>query len=231
MTRKFIDALLLVALACTSATASSHDRDRQDDDRRHRERAADLKDCCTPGDEDFPKVGGNLGNQNYSALRQVNKGRIRKLGAAWLNHIEGGITTGNNQSTPVVVDGTIYIESAFGNVVAVDGKTGATRWKYTQTRGNLTRRGVAVGQGLVYTLSGDNYVVALDRTTGAVVWERQHEGFGNVEKVAVVYYDGKLLIGTNDGDRGAALAMDAGNGDLLWHFWGAPGPGEFGNDT
>ena len=176
-------------------------------------------------------MGGNLGNQNYSALRQINKGRIRKLGAAWINHIEGGLTTGNNQSTPVVVDGTIYIESAPGNVVAVDGKTGVTRWKYTQTRGNLTRRGVAVGQGLVYTLSGDNYVVALDQNTGAVVWERQHEGFGNVEKVAVVYFDGKLLIGTNDGDRGAALAMNASNGDLLWHFWGAPGPGEFGNDT
>ena len=150
---------------------------------------------------------------------------------AWVNNIEGGITTGTNQSSPVVVDGTIYIESAFGNVVAVDGKTGATRWKYTQTRGELTRRGVAVGQGLVYTLSGDNFVVALDKETGAVVWERQHEGFGNVEKVAVVYYDGKLLIGTNDGDRGAALAMDATNGDLFWHFWGAPGPGEFGNDT
>ena len=90
MTRKLIDALLLLVLVCVGATAAGHDDDRQDDDRHHRERAADLKDCCTPGDEDFPKVGGNLGNQNYSALRQINKGRIRKLGAAWLNHIEGG---------------------------------------------------------------------------------------------------------------------------------------------
>ena len=73
--------------------------------------------------------------------------------------------------------------------------------------------------------------MALNKDTGAVVWERQHEGFGNVEKVAVVYYGGKLLIGTNDGDRGAALALDATNGDMLWHFLGAPGPGEFGNDT
>ena len=97
-------------------------------------------------------MGGNLGNQNYSALRQISKARVRRLGGAWVNHIEGGLTTGTNQSTPVVVDGTIYIESALGNVVAVDGKTGATRWKYTQARGNLTRRGVAVGQDLVYTL-------------------------------------------------------------------------------
>jgi PQQ-dependent dehydrogenase (methanol/ethanol family) len=233
MVRKLTDALFVVILACAGGGAASHDGDRNErgDHNHHRERAADLEDCCTPGDEDFPKVGGNLGNQNYSALRQIDKRRIRWLGAVWVNNIEGGITTGNNQSTPVVVDGTIYIESAFGNVVAVDGKTGATRWKYAQPRGNLTRRGVAVGQGLVYTLSGDNFVVALDKNTGAVVWERQHEGFGNVEKVAVVYYAGKLLIGTNDGDRGAALALNASNGDLLWHFFGAPGPGEFGNDT
>jgi PQQ-dependent dehydrogenase (methanol/ethanol family) len=197
----------------------------------HRPNAAALKDCCTPGDEDFPKVSGNLGNHNYSSLRQINRWSIGKLGAVWLNQIEGGIKTGTNQSTPVVVDGVIYLESAFGHVIAVDGKTGATRWKYQQTRGNLTRRGVAVGQGLVYTLSGDNYVVALNKDTGAVAWERQHEGFDSIEKVAVVYYGGKLFIGTNDGPRGAALALDAANGDKLWHFWGTPGPGEFGNDT
>lgn len=228
MARKLIDALLIVALVCTGTVAAGQDRDR---DRDHRDKAAALKDCCTPGDEDFPKVGGNLGNQNYSALRQINKARVRRLGGAWLNKIEGGLTTGTNQSTPVVVDGTIYIESALGNVIAVDGKTGVTQWKYTQVRGNLTRRGVAVGQGLVFTLSGDDYVVALDRKTGALVWERRHDGFGNVEKVAIVYYAGKLLVGTNDSDRCAALALNATTGDLIWHFWGAPGPGEFGNDT
>ena len=52
-----------------------------------------------------------------------------------------------------------------------------------------------------------------------------------MEKVAVVYHDGLLYCGTNDGPRGAALALDASNGDVLWHFWGTPGPGEFGNDT
>lgn len=226
---------LSVATAVLSLTPlAAHSGDDSDDRRgghHHRPRAADLKDCCTAGDADFPKVGGNLGNQNYSRLKQINRAKLRQLGAVWLNKIEGGITTGTNQSTPVVVDGVIYLESAFGHVVAVDGRTGQTKWKYLQTRGNLTRRGVAVGQGLVYTLSGDNYVVALKKDTGEVVWERQHEGWGNVEKVAVVYYGGRLFIGTNDADRNAALALDATTGDKLWHFWGAPGPGEFGNDT
>lgn len=233
MNNTFVRALPFAILTMSCATLMASDGlDRERGGDRHRPpRAADLADCCTPGDSDFPKVGGNLGNQSYSSLREIDKVSIKRLGAVWVNHIEGGMTTGTNQSTPVVVDGVIYIESAFGNVIAVDGRTGTTKWKYTQTRGNLTRRGVAVGQGLVYTLSGDNFVVALSRDTGEVVWERQHEGFGNVEKVAVVYYGGKLFIGTNDSDRGAALALDAATGDKLWHFWGAPGPGEFGNDT
>jgi len=238
MKLKLLASLLAAAVTLSLPIVFADDLDRDGDrheqgdrHRHHRPRAADLAACCTPGDQDFPKVGGNLGNQNYSRLKQINTGRIKKLGAVWLNQIEGGLLSGTNQSTPVVVDGVIYVESALGNVVAVDGRTGITKWKYTQTRGTLTRRGVAVGQGLVYTLANDNYVIALDKNTGQVAWEKQHHGWGNVEKVALVYHDGMLFVGTNDGSRGAALALDATTGELLWHFWGAPGPGEFGNDT
>ncbi|HTJ35786.1 MAG TPA: PQQ-binding-like beta-propeller repeat protein [Dactylosporangium sp.] len=189
------------------------------------------RSCTQPLAKDFPKVGGNYGNQNYSSLNRVHQGNVRRLGAAWVNRIEGGLTTGTNQSTAVAVDGVLYIESALGNVHAVDGATGATKWTYTQTRGTLTRRGVAVGQGLVFTHGRGNWIVALDQATGAVVWERQITGYGNMEKVAVTYHDGLLHVGTHDGDRGAALAVDAGTGELVWHFWGAPDPGELGNDT
>ena len=187
--------------------------------------------CTDPGAKDFPKVGGNYGNQNYSALDRIHHGNIRRLGAAWLNRIEGGLTTGTNQSTAVAVDGVLYIESALGNVFAVDGRTGVTKWVYRQTRGVVTRRGVAVGEGKVFTHGRGNWIIALDQATGAVVWERQINDYGNMEKVALTYHDGLLHVGTHDGDRGAALAVDAGTGDLVWHFWGAPGPGELGNDT
>jgi PQQ-dependent dehydrogenase (methanol/ethanol family) len=187
--------------------------------------------CDTPGGKDFPKVGGNLGNQNYSSLDDIHRGNIRGLGAAWVNRIEGGLTTGTNQSTAVAVDGMLYIESALGNVFAVDGATGVTKWVYRQTRGSLTRRGVAVGDGKVYTHGRGDWVIALDQATGSVVWEKQISGYGNIEKVAVTHHDGRLHVGTNDGDRGAALCLDANTGEVIWHFWGAPGPGELGNDT
>jgi len=202
--------------------------------------AVDLASCCTPGDRDFPKVGGNLGNQNYSSLRQINKGLINKLGGAWVNRIEGGLNSGTNQSTTVVVDGVLYIESALGNVVAVDGKTGLTKWKWTTPYGDITRRGVAVAKdlGTVFTLANDNRLIALDKETGAVKWTAQYPTsqadpnyVGNVEKVALVYHDKRLYIGTNDGNRGAALSVDANNGIVLTRFFGVPRPGEVGYDT
>ncbi|TCO50367.1 alcohol dehydrogenase (cytochrome c) [Kribbella antiqua] len=183
-----------------------------------------------PG-RDFPKVGGNLGNQNYSTLRAINRDTIQRLKGAWVNNIEGGAMAGNSQSTAVAVNGVLYIESALGNVTAVDGRTGETKWKYLQTRGPLTRRGVAVGAGKVFTCANGNWLIALDQQTGQVVWERQHKDYGNLEKVAIVYHDGRLHCGTNDGPRGAALCFDAETGDHLWHFWGTAAPGELGGET
>src|SRR6195952_4732642 len=112
--------------------------------------AADLASCCTAGDQDFPKVGGNLGNQNFSSLRQVTRSNVKTLGGLWLTHVNGGVGV-DNQSTPVVVDGVLYVESA-GKVIAIDGKTGAIKW--TAAVAGNTRRGAAVAKdlGLVYTL-------------------------------------------------------------------------------
>lgn len=180
---------------------------------------------------DFPKVGGNLGNHNYSALNTIDRSNIENLGGAWLNRIENGDNSADSQGTPIVVDGVIYIESALGNVLAVNGATGETIWRYEQTRGRLLRRGLAVGEGKVFTMGADNWAIALDQATGDLAWERQYENYGRLEKPAVTYFDGKLFIGSHDGPRGAVLTLDASNGDLLWHFWGAPGEGEMGNET
>ena len=233
MKLKLMAALLLSGGVLSPGAAFAHDGERGGPGKRP-PRAAEQADCCTAGDKDFPKVGGNLGNQNYSKLDAVHKGNIRRLGGAWLNQIEGGLKTGTNQSTAVVVDGVIYIESALGNLLAVDGKTGVTKWKYTSTRGGITRRGAAVAKdlGLVYTVTADNWLVALNKDNGTVIWERQYPAaVGSVEKVALVYHDKRLYIGTNDGNRGAAISVDAVNGDLLTTFFGVPDPGQPGYET
>ena len=214
--------------------------------------AADLNACCTPADKDQPKVGGNLGNQGYSSLTQIDKKNIDNLGAAWMTRIgqqpatmpapsPGDNATGQ-QSTPIVVDGIIYLDTASGGVIAVDGATGATKWKWQPTLANIgygptgTRRGVSVGDGKVYTLASGNRVVALDKDTGAQVWVTQPQGpnatsLGNVAKVATVYHDGMVYIGTNDGNRGAAFAVKSSDGSMVWSFYGGAEPGRIVTDV
>src|SRR3954447_19371393 len=153
--------------------------------------AADLNACCTPGDKDQPKVGANLGNQDYSSLTQIGKSNLNQLGAAWMTHLSVGAATTpspasepdatetGQQTTPVAVDGVIYVDTPNGGVIAVDGATGATKWKWVPSVANTgftatgTRRGVTVGEGKVYTLASGNRVVALNKDDGSQVWVSQ----------------------------------------------------------
>jgi quinohemoprotein ethanol dehydrogenase len=204
--------------------------------------AADLNSCCTPADKDFPKAGGNLGNQNYSSLTQIGKSNVKNLGPVWMTRVSAAPATtpapspgdngGGQQTAPIVVDGVIYMDTPIGDVIAIDGATGAVKWKWHSTTFGPVdgdRRGVAVGDGKVYTLAAGDRVVALDKDTGAEVWVKQPvdangESLGNIEKVATVYYDGMVYVGTNDADRNAIFALHSSTGEMAWFFYGANKP-------
>ena len=197
--------------------------------------------CCSPTAADWPVVGGNLGNQAYSSLSKIDKTNIKTLGPAWMIHTSAEPVTSpaagadsadtGQQTTPIAVDGVLYLDSPSGGVLAVDGATGATKWKWEpseETTGfspATTRRGVSVGDGKVYTLSGGNRVVALNKDTGKQVWAVQPtangEPLGNTSKVATIYFDGMVYVGTNDSPRSAAYAVRSSDGSIAWWFYGA----------
>ena len=185
--------------------------------------------------KEHPKVGGNLGNQNYSVLDQINKDNISQLGAVWQVNLEGGATSGDNQSSPVVSKGVIFMETAQGRLHAVDGKTGAIKWTYN-LGGTGVRRGPAVGEGKVFTIAS-GYLTALDEETGAEIWKVQasaggtatapnNRNYGTIQKVPLVYAAGVVYAGSNDGSIGTALAFDAKTGAEKWHFFSTPRNGE-----
>jgi len=228
-----VSALVAAGLLAMPPAARAHDDDDDGGRGRHHGKnppAAALKDCCTPGDKDYPTHSGNLGNQAYSALTQINKGNVKRLGPVWRSHVSAEPPATNDtgqQTTPIVVDGVIYLDTPNGSVIAVDGATGATRWKWTPAAfgTNGTRRGVSAGDGKVYTLADGNRVVALDKNTGLEVWVVQPTGpggasLGNIDKVATVYHDGMVYVGTNDGNRNAAFALKSSDGSMVWSFYG-----------
>jgi alcohol dehydrogenase (cytochrome c) len=195
-----------------------------------------------PAGRNFPKVGGDLGNKNYSALSRVNRENVRRLGGAWRTQLEGGSTAQYQECTVVAQDGVLYVQTTQQNVFAVNGKTGEIIWKSAVGSPNATTdmRGVGLGQGLVFSTSGANIAYGLDQKTGAIVWqtpllnEPQHGLRPGVLAAACTYFDGLVYIGMNgsvQGARGHAYALDAATGAIVWTFWSCPGPGEYGNDT
>jgi len=189
--------------------------------------------CCDTPAGDFPKVGGNLGNQNYSSLAQIDIANVSQLGAHWLTNLEPGSAQSFQQSTAVAVDGVLFVETTQGNVFAVHGDSGKIKWSFSPGYGSSLRRGVAVGDGKVFTNAAGRRVIALDQESGELIWETvlDEPTIRSQMKVAVIYYDGLVYVGTNDGARGVAVALDANSGEVVWKFYGTPGPGEYGNDT
>jgi len=80
--------------------------------------------------------GHDAGSTRYSSLTQINRQNVSQLKVAWVFH-SGDISDGNGgkkrsglETTPIFVDGTLYLTSGFNRVFAVDAETGKQRWVY-----------------------------------------------------------------------------------------------------
>jgi glucose dehydrogenase len=184
---------------------------------------AQLPGCCAPAVNDMPVAGGNLGNQRYSSLAGINRQNIQNLGAAWRINVSAAAPATNdlgNQTTPVVSNGVIYMNTPGGGVIAVDGATGASKWKWKPEagpgRGN--HRGVSVGEGKVFAEHGGKFV-ALDAGSGKEIWNVQPEGADGplaAGAPATLYADGLVYYAA--GSNNAVVALKASDGSLLWTF-------------
>jgi quinoprotein glucose dehydrogenase len=91
---------------------------------------------AAPEGTDWPNYANDPGGMRYSPLDQVNRGNVSRLKVAWIYHTgdvsngEGGGSKSGFENTPIVVDGSMYISTPFGRVVALDPETGVERWSY-----------------------------------------------------------------------------------------------------
>lgn len=190
--------------------------------------------------------GGNVFNQRYSPLTQINRDTVQDLKANWRTHLDGsGVTPQySGQAQPLFYRGVLYIVTGADDVFALDVRTGKILWRYLAhldpNRVNVccgwVSRGVALGDGKVFVGRLDSQLVALDQRTGKVVWSVQAADplKGYSITAAPLYYDGTVITGfagSDIGMRGRVQAFSARTGKLIWTFHTVPGPGEFGHDT
>ncbi len=185
---------------------------------------------------------GSYESWRYSRLDQINRSNIGDLRAVWA--FETGIPDGGLQAAPLVVDGAMYVSTAWNHVFALDAATGAMLWRYDYPKPEAIpgtygtwNRGVAVAYGLVFMGTLDNFLVALDRETGEEVWKVEIENAAqcgcNITSAPLVVKD-LVITGVTGGDsahRGYLNAFDAKTGRHRWRFWTIPGPGEPGHDS
>src|SRR5262245_3534118 len=130
------------------------------------------------------------------------------------------------ETTPIVVNGIMYVTTAFDHVYALDAATGAQIWHYKHDMGPITtyrcgpnNRGVAVGGDRVFLGTLDAKLVALDAKTGKKLWETQlaDPELGYSETMAPTVVENMVLIGTNGGEygiRGFVKAVNAETGEV-----------------
>ena len=175
----------------------------------------------------FLHTNGNYAQTRYYPSRQINVSNVGKLRPAWIFQTDIVETM---ETTPIVVNGVMYVTTAFDHVYALNAKTGKQIWHYKHKMGAITtyccgpnNRGVAVYRDMVYLGTLDAKLVALDSKTGKVVWEKQiaDPELGYSETMAPTAANGKILIGTNGGEygiRGFVKAYDWKTGKVLWTF-------------
>jgi quinohemoprotein ethanol dehydrogenase len=198
-----------------------------------------------PAANNWSVYGGNLFNQRYSSLNQIDTTSVANLKGAWTYHTAGNSAATSFESSPVVVDGTMYLTGPQSQVYALDARSGQEKWRYApelSAIGTLplccgqVNRGVGFGGGKVYVGQLDAKLVALDAATGSVVWSAQVDDprAGYSETMAPLFWNGMVFIGVSGAEyeiRGHVTAYEANTGQQMWRFYTIPGPGEFGNDT
>src|SRR5262245_4316518 len=183
---------------------------------------------------------GGYMSQRYSLLRGIDRSNVKNLELKWIlpNQVFGAW-----QSTPLVVDGIMYLTQRPNDVLAVDAKTGRVFWLYRHAVSPDARvccgsnnRGLAILGDTLVLATLDAHLVAIDAKSGRPVWNVAvaDPKLGYSMTMAPLVVKDKVLIGTGGGEygiQGFIAAYDAKSGKEVWRFHTIPGPGEPGHET
>ena len=117
---------------------------------------------------------GGYASHRYSLLRQITPSTVRNLEQKWVlqNQVYGAW-----QSSPIVVDGIMYVTQRPNDVLALDAKTGRVFWLYRYTNSGVQQvccgannRGVAILGDTLFMGTLDAHLVAIDARNGKPLW-------------------------------------------------------------
>lgn len=180
-------------------------------------------------------TGFSYDEQRHSPLDQINDSNVDQLGIEWFADLPDAR---GQEATPVVVDGKMYITTAWSKVFAYDAATGEALWNYdpevpketgAKACCDVVNRGLAYWKGKLFVGTLDGRLVSLDANSGDELWSVQTldpESNGTITGVPRVFKD-MVIIGNGGaefGVRGYVTAYDVDSGDKKWRFYTVPNP-------
>ena len=215
-----------------------------------------------PGD--WPEYGYDSGGGRYSPLTQITPDNVNRLQPAWTYHMNPEpqkplARVPFATTTPLVVDGRMFLGTPYGRVVALDATTGKQLWAYELPSGDQPPfRGLGYWPGdtrhaprLIFgTLRGK--MIALDAATGAPsrgfgengivdtktpeIMNGLPDAFYGYSAPPVIYKNiaitgSRVQESPGKGASGDARAWNVITGKLEWTFHSIPRPGEKFHET
>jgi alcohol dehydrogenase (cytochrome c)/quinohemoprotein ethanol dehydrogenase len=177
--------------------------------------------------------GRTYDEQRFSPLEEINTANVKHLGLAWFADLD---TARGQEATPLVIDGTLYVTTAWSEVKAYDAVSGKLRWQYdpkvpreagVKLCCDVVNRGLAAWGQRLYLGALDGRLIALDRNTGKLVWSKLTVDPSKPYAItgAPRVIDGRVIIGNAGaemGVRGYVAAYDGKDGRELWRFYTVP---------
>ena len=227
--------------------------------------------------QEWPTYGHDPGGMRYSPVTQLTPANVGQLQVAWVYHMKppapagtapaadpgaGGPPQGrgrgsasgfsSGETTPLVINGVMYVSTPYGRVVALDPTTGKEKWVFPLPSGSPSTRGVEYFAGDATTPaqivfgSTDGKLYSIDAMTG-----EPNDAFGvkgvvdlNTEEILqglqgndglssppimyknLIIIGGRTQEGPAQGPAGDVRAWDVHTGKLVWTFHSIPRPGE-----
>lgn len=135
---------------------------------------------------EWPVYAHDAAGTKYSPAAQITRANVQRLVPVW-TYRTGDFSLGEgmtrDETTPLFVDGLLYVSTPFGGVRALDPETGSERWSFdpeldpSGDYGDFTNRGVstwvdpqrppgAACHRRIYVAPVDARLIALDARTG-----------------------------------------------------------------
>src|ERR1700726_2689359 len=171
---------------------------------------------------------GSYASQRYSALQQITAANVKNLELKWVFQAQ---SLQKFETTPLVVDGIMYLTQSPNDVVALDAKTGRAFWVYHYATApesrpccGIVNRGVAMLGDTLFMATVDAHLVAIDAKNGHPLWNVKvaDAAAGYALTLSPLVVKDKVLVGVAGGEfgiRGFISAYDARSGEEAWRFY------------